>query len=73
MELFSLVDTQESKFNVNGYMVQIILVKQDKECGFWKRLTKEEKKNNFIKVDWNKYVDEDEEAEEGDKVNKYIN
>ena len=43
------------------------MVKADKEEPFWTRLSKDDKKNNFIKVDWNKYVDEDEEEEEADK------
>lgn len=48
-------------------MVQIILFKKNTDAGFWKRLTKDDKKNNFIVVDWSKYVDEDEEEEEGQK------
>jgi len=36
-----------------------------KESNYWKRLTKEEKKYAHIQVDWTKWVDEDEEEEEG--------
>jgi len=37
-----------------------------KESNYWKRLTKEEKKKYaHIQVDWTKWVDEDEEEEEG--------
>lgn len=61
LDLYKQVDTNESKFNVNDYMVQVVLIKHNKEEEFWPRLSKDDKKNNFIKVDWNKYVDEDEE------------
>ena len=67
LDLFKKVNTAESKWNVLGSMIQIILVKADIGEGFWKRLTQDDKKNNFIKLDWNKYVDEDEEEEEGSK------
>ena len=62
---FIVIANQDSKWNVNGLHGQFILKK--KEESYWKRLTKEEKKFTNITVDWNKYVDEDEEEEEHDK------
>lgn len=44
-----------------------MLVKKDKSTTYWKRLTLEDKKNQNISVDWSKYIDEDEEDEEGNK------
>ena len=41
--------------------------KKDSDKPYWKRLVKEEGKNNFVTVDWAKYVDEDEEQEDGMK------
>ena len=52
---------------MNGFSVQILLVKKDQESGYWPRLTEENKKFNNITVDWNKYIDEDEENEEAGK------
>ncbi len=61
-----IIRKQESKWNKSGLHLQFILEK--KEAGpYWKRLTKEEKKFQNITFDWDKYVDEDEEEEEGRK------
>ena len=38
-------------------------MKKNKEENFWPRLTKEDKKFQHITLDWNRYVDEDEEEE----------
>jgi hypothetical protein len=35
------------------------LFKQDEAKLFWPRLTKEKKKNQYITIDWQKWVDED--------------
>jgi len=66
LNLFGEINIEESKWNVNGREMQFILVKKE-EGPYWKRLLKEDKKYQHITVDWSKYVDEDEEAEEGDK------
>ena len=42
----------------------MILYKKDTSAEYWPRLT-EEKKNNYIAIDWSKYVDEDDETAEG--------
>lgn len=44
-----------------------MLAKKDKEASYWPRLIKETGKNNYITVDWNKYIDEDDEKDEGNK------
>lgn len=43
------------------------MIKKDKSASYWKRLIAEEKKYQNIQLDWSKYVDEDDEAEEGSK------
>ena len=35
---------------------------QKEKKGWWKRLLKSEEKHPYIKVDWNKWCDEDEES-----------
>lgn len=42
-----------------------VLVKKEKK--YWSRLTKESKKTQYIQIDWDKWVDEDEEEEAGNK------
>jgi len=63
MEFFAEIVKDESKFNTNGRNPIITLSKKEKEDEYWPRLLKEKTKNARITVDWNKWVDEDEEAE----------
>lgn len=44
-----------------------VLVKKDQNKGFWPRLTKQGKKTQYIQIDWDKWVDQDEEQESGSK------
>ena len=46
--------------------MQFNLIKKE-QGPYWPRLIKDEKKYNHIALDWNKYVDEDEEDEEAGK------
>jgi len=43
----------------------LVVIKKDKEADFWIRITKDKKTQTNIVFDWDKYVDADEEAEEG--------
>ena len=63
LEPFASVVKAESKWNTRGRNVIFTLAKADKEAEYWPRLTKDKTKNNLITVDWNKWVDEDEEDE----------
>ena len=36
------------------------LQKKDKNQPYWPRLTKENKKSQYIQIDWNKWIDEDD-------------
>jgi len=37
-----------------------VIEKKDKNAPFWPRLLKTQAKNQYIQVDWSKWVDEDE-------------
>lgn len=63
MEFFAKIVKEESRNNTKGRNPIITLAKEDKEAEYWPRLTKEKVKNARIQVDWNKWVDEDEEDE----------
>ena len=42
----------------------MLIKKEDEETDFWPRLLKDKvKEKNGVKIDWDKYVDEDEEEE----------
>lgn len=58
---------QASKWSKFGFHLQFILAKKGHEGKYWPRLIKDTKKQQNIHVDWDKYVDEDDEAEEGQK------
>ncbi|XP_002988870.2 uncharacterized protein At3g03773 [Selaginella moellendorffii] len=62
LELYGSVSVEESKVNVGSRHTLCIIHKQ--EQGWWKRLLKSEgKMPPYVKVDWNKWIDEDEEAD----------
>eukprot|EP00250_Pteridium_aquilinum_P004360 c14577_g1_i1 orf=140-544(+) len=66
LELFDKVNVEASKINVGLRHIFCIIQKQDK--GWWKRLLKSEGKlPPYVKADWNKWVDEDEDDAEGSK------
>ncbi|RYR01669.1 hypothetical protein Ahy_B06g080538 isoform B [Arachis hypogaea] len=65
LELFDKVNVEESKINVG--VRSIFCVVQKAEEGWWKRLLRAEgKPPHYVKVDWDKWVDEDEEEGAGE-------
>ncbi|KAK4273210.1 hypothetical protein QN277_021655 [Acacia crassicarpa] len=65
VELFDKVDVEESKINIG--VRNIFCVVQKAEGGWWKRLLRGEgKAPHYIKVDWDKWVDEDDDDGLGD-------
>lgn len=67
IEFFEEVDAEGSTYNVLPRSVQFHVMKKDKDKEeFWPRLLKDKlTAKNHIKVDWDRYVDEDEEEEAG--------
>ena len=65
IEFLKEIDADKSKFSVNDRAIQFAL--QKKEDGpYWERLLKEKTKQHWLKVDFNKWKEEDEsEDEEG--------
>merc|ERR1719217_377021 len=63
LELFAALKTEGSKWVNTGREVQFLLMKEKEE--WWDRLTKAPSKNyRFIKTDFNKWKDEDEQDED---------
>ncbi|KQK13914.1 uncharacterized protein At3g03773 isoform X1 [Brachypodium distachyon] len=63
LELFDSILPEGSKTKTKvGSRNIICSIQKDKKC-WWKRLLKSEEKHPYIKVDWNKWCDEDEESE----------
>ena len=63
MDFFAAVDKAASKFNTKGRNPIFTIAKKEVEDEYWPRITKDKIKNSRITVDWNKWVDEDEEDE----------
>ena len=62
IELFEEVDTAESKWTLDTRNIFLNLKKKTKGP-YWNYLNKDKKKHHFIHVDWNLYIDEDEEEQ----------
>jgi hypothetical protein len=67
LEFHSSINKEESKWNKTGFHLLFVLEKHDANAPFWPRLLKNKDKNQYISVDWSKWVDEDEEEEDGQK------
>ena len=67
VELFAEVVPEQSKWNKTGLGISIVLQKKDVSAGYWTRLAKSNAKNQYITFDWSRWIDEDDEAEEGGK------
>jgi hypothetical protein len=65
LEFFKEVDADGSVWNVLPQSIQMKLMKKEKEEEFWPRLLLDKalEKTN-VKVDWDRYVDEDEGGDE---------
>ncbi|CAN1223545.1 Co-chaperone protein p23-1 [Linum perenne] len=60
LELFDKVNVEESKYNIGVRSIVYVIKKAENK--WWTRLIKQEGKAPvFLKVDWDKWVDEDEE------------
>ncbi|MCL7046946.1 hypothetical protein MKW94_009080, partial [Papaver nudicaule] len=67
LDLFEKVNVEESKLNVGVRSIFCVIEKAEK--GWWKNLLRgSEKPPHYLKIDWDKWVDEDE-ADETPEVN----
>ncbi|KAG9051231.1 hypothetical protein FS837_010518 [Tulasnella sp. UAMH 9824] len=64
LDFFEEVVPEQSKKRINSRDISLILRKKEKKLEFWPRLTKEKLKIPFIKTDFGKWVDEDEQEGE---------
>jgi len=59
LDFLKEIDKEKSKYLVRPRNIEFVLIK--KEPGpYWERLLKEPGKRNWLKADWEKWVDEDE-------------
>mmetsp|Transcript_63972 Transcript_63972/g.151314 ORF Transcript_63972/g.151314 Transcript_63972/m.151314 type:complete len:204 (+) Transcript_63972:38-649(+) len=63
LEFFGEVNIEESSYNIQPRQVEFKIVKKEKGP-YWDRLAKGSQKQHNVKCDWNKWKDEDEEADD---------
>jgi len=63
LDFYDEIDVQESKINHSGKNVEMVLRKKELKDEYWPRLLKDAKKVHFLKTDFDKWVDEDEQEE----------
>ncbi|KAF9891825.1 Prostaglandin E synthase 3 (Cytosolic) [Aspergillus nanangensis] len=71
LDLYGEIDPENSKVNHSAREVELVLRKKELKEEFWPRLLKTTQKIHFLKTDFDKWVDEDEqdEAPEEDYAN----
>ncbi|RAL67081.1 hypothetical protein DID88_007861 [Monilinia fructigena] len=63
LEFYAEIDESASKYNHTQKSTQFVLRKKELKEEFWPRLLKDSKKVHFLKTDFDKWVDEDEQDE----------
>jgi hypothetical protein len=63
LEFYAEIDKDESKVTHSARDVELKLRKKELKEEFWPRLLKDNKKMHFLKTDFDKWVDEDEQEE----------
>ncbi|KAH7559415.1 hypothetical protein BM1_04352 [Bipolaris maydis] len=68
LEFYAEIDTENCKWNNNGRGIELVLRKKEHKQEYWPRLLKDSKKMHFLKTDFDKWVDEDEQDETADDL-----
>lgn len=63
LEFYGEIDEKESKISHTAKNIEFVLRKKELKEEFWPRLLKDAKKVHFLKTDFDKWVDEDEQDE----------
>jgi len=63
LEFYAEIDAEASKVNHTNRDIELKLFKKELDEAYWPRLLKEAKKVHFLKTDFDKWVDEDEQNE----------
>ena len=63
LDFFAEIDPAETKSKASARGVDLIVRKKEAKEEFWPRLTKEKQKLHFLRTDFDKWVDEDEQDE----------
>jgi len=72
LELFAEIDPAESKTSHTDKNVELVLRKKELGEEFWPRLLKEKGKVHFLRTDFDKWVDEDEQEDQAEGDDDYM-
>lgn len=64
LDFFDEIDAENSHKHESGSQIQFVLRKKKAQADYWPRLLKEKLKLHYIKTDFDKWVDEDEQEEQ---------
>ena len=67
LDFYAEIDEDESKINHTARDIEMKLIKKELKDEYWPRLLKDTKKMHFLKTDFDKWVDEDEQNEAADE------
>jgi len=73
LEFYAEIDPKESKIHHTGRDIELVLRKKELKEEYWPRLLKESRKLHFLKTNFDKWVDEDEQdaqPDDDDYMNK---
>ncbi|KAK0552432.1 p23 chaperone protein wos2 [Tilletia horrida] len=68
LDFFDEIDVENSKQSQSAKNIYLVLRKKKAQEEYWPRLTKEKARLHFLKTDFNKWVDEDEQNGAADDV-----
>lgn len=63
LELYAEIDDKASQVHHTGKNIELKLQKKELNAEFWPRLLKDSKKVHYLRTDFTKWVDEDEQDE----------
>jgi len=66
LEFYTEIDPKESKIHHTGRDIVLVLRKKELKEEYWPRLLKESRKLHFLKTDFDKWIDEDEQDAQPD-------
>lgn len=61
LEFYKEIVPEESHYHANGINITFVLRKKELQAEYWPRITKVKAKYHYIKTDFDKWVDEDEQ------------
>lgn len=64
INLYKEIDPEKSLKSVKPRNIELVLKKKDSDAGFWPQLMSDKKKYHWLKVDFNKWKDEDDSEDE---------